>query len=100
MRWTAHMQECLHEIEAHREAPLDDVLVQCVKIQLIADKAIKSAALDVNIDLGPNFQPPPGLFAQELLTQLERLRSSMSIAIRQERKFTLSFILACLFLGT
>jgi len=88
------MQECLHEIEAHREAPLDDILVQCVKIQLIADRSIKSASLDVNVDLGPNFQPPPNLFAQELLTQLGLLKSSMSTAIWQERKFTLSIILA------
>jgi len=89
MRWTAHMQECLYEIEAYREAPLDDVLVQCVKIQLIADKAIKSASLDVNIGLGSDFQPPPNLLAQELLTQLGHLRSSMVDAIWQEGKFVI-----------
>jgi hypothetical protein len=84
MRWTAHLQECLHEIEARREASLDDALVQCVKIQLIADKAINSASLDVNIELDPYFRPPPNLFTQELLAQLGRLRSSMGTATWQE----------------
>ena len=84
MRWTAHLQECLHEIEARREAPLDDALVQCVRIQLIADKAINSALLDVNMELDPYFRPPPNLFAQEMLAQLGRLRSSMGTATWQE----------------
>lgn len=89
MRWTAHLQECLHEIEARREAPLDEVLVQCVKIQLIADKSINSASLDVNMELEPCFRPPPNLFAQEMLAQLGRLRSSMGAATWQESKFAL-----------
>jgi hypothetical protein len=84
MRWTAHLQECLHEIEARREAPLDDALVQCVRIQLIADKAINSALLDVNMELDPYFRPPPNLFAQEMLAQLGRLRSSMGTPTWQE----------------
>jgi hypothetical protein len=86
MRWTAHMQECLQEIEARREAPLDDALVQFVRIQLIADKAINSASLDVNIELDSYFRPPPNLFAQEMLAQLGRLRSSMGTATWQEGK--------------
>ena len=80
------MQECLQEIEARREAPLDDTLVQFVRIQLIADKAINSASLDVNIELDSYFRPPPNLFAQEMLAQLGRLRSSMGTAIWQEGK--------------
>jgi hypothetical protein len=84
MRWTAHLQECLQEIEARREAPLDDALVQCIRFQLIADKAINSALLDVNIELDPYFRPPPNLFTQELLAQLGRLRSSMGAATWQE----------------
>jgi hypothetical protein len=84
MRWTAHLQECLHEIEARREAPSDDALVQCVRIQLIADKAINSASLDVNVELDPYFRPPPNLFMQEMLAQLGRLRSSMGTATWKE----------------
>jgi hypothetical protein len=86
MRWTAHMQECLQGIEARREASLDDALVQCVRIQLIADKAINSASLDVNIELDSYFRPPQNLFAQEMLAQLGRLRSSMGTAIWHEGK--------------
>ena len=86
MRWTVHMQECLQEIEARCEAPLYDALVQCVRVQLIADKAINSASLDVNIELDFYFRPPQNLFAQELLAQLGRLRSSMGTAIWQEGK--------------
>jgi len=89
MRWTAHLQECLHEIETRREGPLDDALVQCVTIQLIADKAINSASLDVNIELDPYFRPPPNLFAQEMLTQLGQLRSSMSATTWQQSKYHL-----------
>jgi hypothetical protein len=71
------MQECLIQVETQQDHPLDKILVQYVKIQLIADKAIKAASHDANVDPDDGLQPPPSLFAQEMLTQLKSLKSTM-----------------------
>lgn len=81
MRWTAHMQEFLNELEVRREDPIDEILVQCVKIQLIAEKAMKLESYDANTELDASLHPPPHLFAQELLSQLSQLRASMPDAV-------------------
>jgi hypothetical protein len=86
MRWTSHMQDCLGEIEAQHDEPLDKVLVQCVQIQLIADKAMKAASHDVNVDPYDSLRPPPSLFAQEMLTQLGTLKSTMVDPTSQDGK--------------
>lgn len=68
------MQECLDVIEARQEGPLDKHLVPCVKIQLIVEKALQATGRDLFTE---TMQPPPHLFAQEMLTQLALLKSSM-----------------------
>lgn len=77
MRWTPHMQECLDLIEARQEGSFDKHLVQCVKIQLIVEKALQASGRDSFTGAVVTVQPPPYLFAQEMLTQLELLKSSM-----------------------
>jgi hypothetical protein len=84
MRWTSHMQDCLNQIEAQDDDPLDRTLVRCVKIQLIADKAMKAASHDVNVDPYDSLRPPPSLFAQEMLTQLGTLKSTMVDALSHD----------------
>ena len=78
------MQDCLSQIEAQDDDPLDKTLVHCVKIQLIADKAMKAASHDVNVDPYDSLRPPPSLFAQEMLTQLGTLKSTMVDASSQD----------------
>lgn len=78
------MQECLGQIEAQNDDPLDKTLVQCVRIQLIADKAMKAASHDVNVDPYDSLRPPPSLFAQEMLTQLGTLKSTMIDPLSQD----------------
>lgn len=80
------MQECLAQIEAQHDDPLDKTLVQCVRIQLIADKAMKAASHDANVDPDDTLRPPPSLFAQEMLTQLGALKLSMIDTISQDGK--------------
>jgi hypothetical protein len=86
MRWTSHMQECLNQIESQQDHPLDEILVQYVKIQLVADKAIKAASHDANVDPDDGLHPPPSLFAQEMLTQLKTLKSTMVDSTAQDGK--------------
>jgi hypothetical protein len=92
MRWSSHMQDCLGQIEAQNDDPLDKTLVQCVRIQLIADKAMKAASHDVNVDPYDSLRPPPSLFAQEMLTQLGTLKSTMVDDLSQDGKSTTSSI--------
>lgn len=95
MRWTSHMQECLNDIEARREDPLDDTLVQYVKIQLIAEKSMSSGAPDANLEPDAGMQPPPYLFAQEMLGQLGQLRSAITHDLSQNGEFGHLIISAC-----
>jgi hypothetical protein len=88
MRWTSHMQECLIEVETQQDDPLDKILVQYVKIQLIADKAMKAASHDANTDPDDGMHPPPSLFAQEMLTQLNTLKTTMVDSTAQDGKST------------
>jgi len=78
------MQDCLSEIEARHDDPLDKMLVQCVKIQLVADKAMKATSHDANVDPYDSLRPPPSLFAQEMLTQLGTLKSTMVDPVSQD----------------
>lgn len=87
MRWTAHMQDCLDEIEARHEDPLDRNLVQYVKTQLIAEKAMSLESYDANIQPDSRLHPPPYLFAQELLGQLSQVRSTTIDASSQNGKY-------------
>lgn len=84
MRWTPHMQECLEEIEARQENPLDSHLVQSVKIQLVVEKALQATGRDLFTAADFSMQPPPHLFAQEMLTQLAILKSSMIDLLSQD----------------
>ena len=84
------MQDCLARIEAQDDDPLDKTLVQCVKIQLVADKAMKAASHDVNVDPYDSLRPPPSLFAQEMLTQLGTLKSSLAETLSQDGKSSIS----------
>jgi len=78
------MQDCLGQIEAQHDDPLDKTLVQCVKVQLIADKAMKAASHDLNVDPYDSLRPPPSLFAQEMLTQLGTLKTTMFDSLTQD----------------
>lgn len=78
------MQDCLERIEAQEDDPLDKTLVQCVRIQLIADKAMKAASHDVSVDPYGSLRPPPNLFAQEMLTQLGTLKSTLADTLSQD----------------
>lgn len=95
MRWTSHMQECLQDIEAQGEDPLDGTLVQYVKIQLIAEKSMSSGARDANLEPDAGMQPPPYLFAQEMLGQLGHFRSAITHDLSQNGKFSHLLSSAC-----
>lgn len=72
------MQDCLDEIEAQNMSALDQILVQRVKIQLAAEKCARSTSYDASSDPDTRSDPPPGLFAQEMLTQLNRMSSDIT----------------------
>lgn len=90
MRWSSHMQDCLARIEAQDDDPLDKTLVQCVRIQLVADKTMKAASHDVNVDPYDSLRPPPSLFAQEMLTQLGTLKSLLAETLSQDGMSSIS----------
>lgn len=75
MRWTQHMQECLDTIEAQHTSELDKILAQRVKAQLAAENCARSTSYDASSDPDTRFRAPPGLFAQEILTQLSQMVS-------------------------
>lgn len=87
LRWTVHMQNCLDEIEAHQESTRDAVLVQRVKMQLAAEKCAMSISYDAYTCLDPRYRPPPGSFAQELLTQMHQMTSEIARQTSQDGEY-------------
>lgn len=87
------MQECLLQVEAQQDDPLDKTLVQCIRIQLVADKAMKAASYDANTDPDDALHPPPSLFAQEMLSQLNTLKSTIVDSTVPDSKHTCSHII-------
>jgi hypothetical protein len=68
------MQECLIQVEAQQDDPLD--------------KAMKAASHDANVNPDDGLHPPPSLFAQEMLTQLNTLKTTMVNSTAQDGKST------------
>ncbi|KAK3640069.1 hypothetical protein LTR56_012044 [Elasticomyces elasticus] len=82
LRWTAHMEDCLVDLENRREYPQDQLLVQQVRLQLAAERAIVVRWYDQSM-LRNVSHTPPHLYAQALLCHLEEVRSSAPLELQQ-----------------
>lgn len=80
------MQECLVTIERQRENPLDVILAEQVKMQLLANRCATLAIGDARITDNTSLDPPPGLIAVEMLSQLNQLRLAMPNTPSQDGK--------------
>lgn len=68
------MNDCLRELEAQNETPLDAVLVQMVRAQLIVEKASVASWYDNAFDPSPAAGSTAGIYARALQAELEGLQ--------------------------
>ncbi|KAK3617826.1 hypothetical protein LTR56_025036 [Elasticomyces elasticus] len=87
LRWTAQMEDCLVDLESRLEYPQDQLLVQQVRLQLAAERAIVVRWYDQSM-LRNVSHTPPHLYAQALLCHLEEVRSSATLELQQNRKLS------------
>lgn len=86
LRWTAHMEDCLRELEIRKEHPNDELLVQLVRVQLVIERASLAVWFDTSIEREAAMRAPPTLYAAAMLKQLEELETRMSETTRQNRE--------------
>ena len=89
MRWTPHMEECLHILSETHDCPADVVLVLQVRIQLLLHRANQMGWSAGGIDSENNDSPmiPPAFFLKSVQSQLQQLKSGLSTEIQQNGKF-------------
>ncbi|KAH8810878.1 hypothetical protein F5884DRAFT_672828 [Xylogone sp. PMI_703] len=79
LRWTPHMDECLQILEQKRECPNDEILVQQVRLALIAEKSNQVASLD---------EAAASLYHESLQLQLQGIKADI-LSNFQENKVLL-----------
>ena len=88
MRWTRYMDECLKVVEETKEVPSDELLVQLVKVRLIAEKALDVPPTGGSVMGGEN--TPTIFYIKALDAQLGEWRKSLPANLVENSKFILS----------
>ncbi|KAL9620371.1 MAG: hypothetical protein Q9160_005071 [Pyrenula sp. 1 TL-2023] len=79
LRWTAYLDECLRIIETEREFPSDALLVQLVRLRLLAEKAILVPSSSGAADVDSSARLPAVCYLKSLEAQLRHFKSNIPI---------------------
>jgi len=78
------MNECLRELESQDETPLDAVLTQMVRAQLIVEKASVASWYDNVFDPSPSTTSIAGMYARALQADLEAIQAQRPAHLQQD----------------
>ncbi|GLA09832.1 hypothetical protein AnigIFM60653_000773 [Aspergillus niger] len=83
LRWTPHMDECLHHINEHPECLNDEILAQQVHFQLINERINTTATTTTDFYhtslLSPSpFRPPVSIYTHAIDTHLQQTQSKLT----------------------
>lgn len=74
LRWTPHMDECLHVLDDQPETPSDRTLVALVRMRLLNEEAGKlSWRPESSFDTMDGSKTPPAMYVKLLKGQLQRI---------------------------
>ena len=82
LRWTPQLYDCLRQLSEDPECPEDEVLVLCVRMQLVVEKAVLSDWYENVFESSPRFQATPLLLFQTAFAQLEEVKNSLPLHLR------------------
>jgi len=78
------MDECLDVLADADEYPTDDILIQLVRMQLVADKAVQVSTHDEEVGANGPIRTPPALYRVALQAQLQEVEKSLPRDFRHE----------------
>ena len=71
------MDECLQMLDERKECLDDEILVQQVRLQLIAEKLALGTVYDGAIGRDEHTREPPSLYLENLRSQLQDIRTKL-----------------------
>jgi hypothetical protein len=74
LRWTSHMDECLQVLDEAKECLTDGILVQQVRLQLIAEKMAQGTWHDGALESTKHTSELPSLHFQSLHSQFQNIK--------------------------
>ncbi|KAI4285158.1 MAG: hypothetical protein L6R35_004724 [Caloplaca aegaea] len=77
LRWTPHLDECLEVLNEKHESPIDDILVQQVRMQLIVEKVTRGPWNDGAIKTAEHSNVPLCFYLNALQSQLQEVKSKI-----------------------
>lgn len=77
LRWTPHLDECLEVLNDKHESPVDDILVQQVRMQLIVEKITRGPWNDGVISTAEHSNVPLCFYLNALLSQLQEVKTKI-----------------------
>jgi len=84
--WTAYSEECLHTIETQRLLTSDALLVQLVKLRLLAVKVAEAPwALNLT-DVEAHQRPPAHFYMKSLESQLLELKANFPSSVSENSR--------------
>ncbi|GLB23587.1 hypothetical protein AtubIFM61612_004182 [Aspergillus tubingensis] len=79
LRWTPHMDECLHHLLAHPECLNDEILAQQARFQLINERInTTTTTTDLYHTNLPSFIPPLSIYTRTITTHLHQTQSKLT----------------------
>jgi len=77
LRWTPHLDECLEVLNEKHESPIDDILVQQVRMQLIVEKVTWGPWNDGAIKTAEHSNVPLCFYLNALQSQLQEVKTKI-----------------------
>lgn len=81
------MNESLRELELRNETPLDAVLTQMIRAQLVVEKAGVASWYDNVFDTSPSTTSMAGIYARALQADLEAIQAQRPAHLQQNGTF-------------
>ncbi|KAG9229196.1 hypothetical protein BJ875DRAFT_475560 [Amylocarpus encephaloides] len=73
LKWTPYMDECLDVLIREKEVPADEIFVQQVKLQLIAERAVQVSAGKKDSGFVDTSKAPVAFYIKALQSQIEQV---------------------------
>jgi hypothetical protein len=86
LRWTSHMDECLHELTERKECDADAVLVALIRCQMIAEKVRSSPWQDRGLSGKLAMTAEPSFYIKVLQTELDNVKRQISPDLGNNRE--------------
>ncbi len=80
------MEECLQALTKNPESTMDEILVNQVRLQSIADKVIQYTRFESGLDDGGSGKAPPAFYYKAFQSQVNEIKNNLPPAFLTDRE--------------